>query len=484
MLGITLLFSACTGSTNGTLQLGEITPSATLMAPSPSLSVTLTPLPTRPEYNPGQLVDYVAQSGDTLAGLAARFNTSIQEIREANPEIPLDATTMPPGMPMQIPIYYLPLWGTTYKILPDSLYVNGPSAVGFDTAAFVAAKAGWLKDFTQYAGGANRNGAQIVDYVALNFSLNPRLLLALLEYELGVLSRPDPPDTHYPLGNTDYYYRDFYMQVVWAATQLNNGYYGWRTGRLIEFDLLDGRIERPDPWQSSATVALQYYFSRLHANAAYAVAVGPEGFARTYQNLFGDPWKADRPHIPAYLQQPLLLMPFPAGKTWAYTSGPHSGWGPEDDNPLSAVDFAPQGISGCLPSDQPVVAMADGLVVRSETGIVELDLDRDGDDRTGWVIFYLHVADESRAEQGVVLGAGDVLGFPSCLGGQATGTHIHIARRYNGEWIPADGPLAFNLDGWIVHNGENARAGTLTRENQVIIANQNAVASSLVTAGR
>lgn len=32
---------------------------------------------------------------------------------------------MPPGMPMKIPIYYLPFWSSSYKVLPDSLFVNG-----------------------------------------------------------------------------------------------------------------------------------------------------------------------------------------------------------------------------------------------------------------------------------------------------------------------------------------------------------------------
>lgn len=42
------------------------------------------PVPTlteRPIYNPGELVDYIAQTGDTLPNLAVRFNTTEQEIR-------------------------------------------------------------------------------------------------------------------------------------------------------------------------------------------------------------------------------------------------------------------------------------------------------------------------------------------------------------------------------------------------------------------
>ncbi|HNJ13788.1 MAG TPA: LysM peptidoglycan-binding domain-containing protein, partial [Anaerolineales bacterium] len=59
-----------------------------------------TALPTRPTYKPGELVDYIAQNGDTLPALAARFNTTVEEIFQANPFIPREATTMPPGMPM------------------------------------------------------------------------------------------------------------------------------------------------------------------------------------------------------------------------------------------------------------------------------------------------------------------------------------------------------------------------------------------------
>jgi LysM repeat protein len=70
-------------------------------------------------------VDYIAQSGDTLPLLALRFNTTVEEILQANGFIPQSATTMPPGMPMKIPIYYLPFWGSPDQVLPDSLLSTG-----------------------------------------------------------------------------------------------------------------------------------------------------------------------------------------------------------------------------------------------------------------------------------------------------------------------------------------------------------------------
>src|SRR5512143_3262562 len=96
-------------------------------SPPPTATIATTPYPTRPLYAPGELVDYVAQTGDSLAVLAIHFNTTVDEILSANSFIPRNATTLPPGMPMRIPIYYRPFWGSPFQILLDSLFINGPA---------------------------------------------------------------------------------------------------------------------------------------------------------------------------------------------------------------------------------------------------------------------------------------------------------------------------------------------------------------------
>jgi len=439
------------------------------------LAPTAVPAPTsgRPEYSPGELVDYTAQNGDTLPGLAARFNTTVIEIRQANPVIPQDATTMPPGFPMKIPIYYLPFWGTAYQSLPDQAFVNGPSGIGFSTSAFLASTSGWLKDYRAYAGGKMRSGSEVVDYVATNYSVNPRLLLAILEYQSAALTQPEPPVDKFILGFHRTYYESPYLQLVIAANTLNNGYYGWRGGTMTEIDLTNGTLTRPDPWQNAGSVALQYYFSRLYSGTKYYASIGPDGLARTYQSLFGDPWLDSAAIIPGSLQQPVLRFPFPAGHIWAYTGAPHTGWG--SGQPFAAVDFAPASDThGCytVTRDLYAIAMADGLVVRSNIDGVIIDLDKDGDERTGWTLFYLHLATSGRITVGTEVKAGDIVGYPSCEGGSSTGTHVHIARKYNGEWVLADGPLGFNLEGWITHGDGQAYKGTLTRGGLMVTACQ------------
>ncbi|MDX1435262.1 MAG: LysM domain-containing protein [Anaerolineales bacterium] len=443
-------------------------------SPTPDLPAsepTPSPLSSRPAYAPGELVEYFAQAGDTLPAVAAHFNTTVEEIKEANPIIPDNATTLPPGLPMQIPIYFQPFWGSAYQIIPDSLYVNGPSQSEFNTAEFVAGHPGWLKGHVEFAAGANRSGAEMVDYIAEKYSISPQLLLALLEYEAGVLSNSSPSQEAklYPLGNRDPLQRGVFLQMSWAADLLNDGYYRWRNGTLNEYELQDGRVERPDPWQNAASVTLQSYFSSRLQPDKYAVAIGPDGLANTFRALFGDPWENDQPHIPGSLNQPEMILPFEPGKTWAYTGGPHTAWG--EGEPLAALDFAPPAVAGgCNDSNEWATAPAAGVVARTELGTVVLDLDSDGDERTGWVLFFFHIATEDRIQQGTEVQTGTLLGHPSCEGGKSTGTHFHIARKYNGEWIPADSAIPFNLGGWIASAGEVPYQGTLTRFGQTVRA--------------
>jgi murein DD-endopeptidase MepM/ murein hydrolase activator NlpD len=432
---------------------------------------TATPLPVRDTYLPGELVSYTAQSGDTLPALAARFNTTVEEIRTANPIIPDNATTMPPGFPMEIPIYYRNFWGTPFKIIPDSQFVNGPAAVEFDTTEFTSKYPGWINSYTDYAFGENRTGPQIIDLVANNYSISPKLLLALAEYLSGAVTSPSLPQASstYPLRFRSGQYQGFYRQLLWTANQLNNGYYQWRTGSLLELELPDNTIEHPDPWQNAATVSLQKLFSMIMPIDQYRHAISPEGIAQTYYKLFGDPWPDNEPHIPGSLSQPEMLLPFPAGQVWAYTGGPHTAWG--NGEPFAAIDFAPaSSFSGCYRSQEWTTAVADGLVVRADPGFLMLDLDKDGDERTGWVIFYLHIEGRDLIEAGTEVAAGDPLGHPSCDGGNSTGTHIHLARKFNGEWVLADSAVPFTLENWVVKAGDNPYQGILERFNKVVNA--------------
>jgi len=198
--------------------------------------------------------------------------------------------------------------------------------------------------------------------------------------------------------------------------------------------------------------------------------------------MFGDPWvraAGVEPLFPAGLDQPALELPFAVGERWGFTGGPHLTW--NSGSPRGALDFSPTtGGAACSISPAWVTASAPGLVTRSSDNVITLDLDGDGFEQTGWVLIYLHVPESDRIPAATRVNLDDRLGHPSCERGKSTGTHVHIARKYNGEWIPADGPLPFVLSGWEIQEGIKAYQGTLVKGDRVVNANPGGPSSSLI----
>ena len=450
-------------------------PTATLVPTlEPSPAVAAVPTTSVVSSSGGPLL-YYTQAGDTLQALAVRFGVAVDEI---------DSTGVLPERgfinPNQLLIIPQRCTNTTSNIhlLPDSELVYALSAIDFNVENFVWEAGGYLRSYHVYLGSSGETfGGEIVREIALDNSINPRLLLALLEYQSGwVYGQPDTlMEQDYPLGKVSLSQKGLLRQLKWAVNQLSIGYYGWREGRLSEITFRDGVTAHLAPDLNAGTAALQYYFAQVYDSQGWLAAMDPEtGFPALYEQMFGNPWpraQVVEPLFPPDLTQPELQLPFVPGQMWSYTGGPHGAW--EKDGSWAAIDFAPAAsTSGCVETDTWATAAGDGVIVRSERGIVVLDLDGDGFEQTGWVLVYLHIATEGRIEARRSVRAGDPIGHPSCEGGHATGTHIHIARKYNGEWIAADGPIPFVLSGWMVHAAGEPYKGTLTRDGETVTANQ------------
>jgi murein DD-endopeptidase MepM/ murein hydrolase activator NlpD len=482
LLGLAAWLAACNFPTRQ-LTLDEIyaTMDAVTPAPTSTLPPTSTPDPVAtPVRNerlfpvldpPGEPFFYSVRSGDTLEALARRFEVEQGQIRTGSQLSP--SGYLPLGEALQIP-NILESMSPGGDLIPDAELVYSPTSVDMDLPAFVTAAGGYLSFHVEDVGGKPLSGAAVVQRVADENSVNPRLLLALLEYRGGwVYGAPtDAGRLDYPLGFRIPGRTGLYQELSVAATQLNLGYYGWRAGTMVETTYAGDRTIRWNPTLNAGSAAVLRLFALWFEDRWLDEIVRPGGFAERYQAMFGDPWSrsaAAGPVLPSDLASPALELPFAAGQFWGLTAGPHNAW--TSGTPRSALDLSP--ISGGDPCDVSpwwVTASAAGVIARAGDHAVALDLDGDGRESTGWVLVYYHLADEGLVAAGTRVAEGDRLGHPSCQGGRATGKHVHFARKYNGEWIPADGPVPLVLSGWQVVADPRNYYGTMIRDGQVVSA--------------
>ncbi|MBI9047442.1 MAG: LysM peptidoglycan-binding domain-containing protein [Anaerolineaceae bacterium] len=417
-----------------------------------------------------QSTEYTIRKGDTLKSIARHFLVDllslkkINQIEESDTLLVGEILTIPPSLASSV--------APNNKVIPDSELVLSPSSINLESDPFSISNNSFLLSYSQEVGGEILNGMEIVTRISRNFSVNPRLLLAILEHKGNWISESELTEEkiNYPITSRIEWRKGLYLQLGWTADTLNNGYYLWKVNALPGFLTDDGKVIQASTEINAGTAGIQYLFSILDNQAQWHKDISQVGFMKTYQSIFGSAFQYSLdPLVPIDLNQPPMQLPFQDNISWSFTGGPHGGWG--SGSAWAALDFAPPSdAAGCVPNDAWITAVSDGLIIESGNGRVVQDLDGDGFVQTGWTVLYLHVANKHRIENGVYVNSGDPIGHPSCEGGVSSGTHVHVARRYNGEWIPADGDLPFNLDGWLSEGYSVEYNGALRKGDKIVEA--------------
>lgn len=470
------------------------TPEPTLIptsTPKPKMNSSLA-LPTHPVFQLDAIptlrlesVEYEIMEGDTISKIATTFQVSKKSLIEANNLINPDIISV--GQKITIPPQTQDIRDKGFLILPDAELVYGPPSVSFQPEDFLSDHPkSYLSTYleptptplpkTQKDSSKEspirftpRTGMEILFQVSAENSINPKVLLALMEFQSASISNSKPNDHQKKsviayLGKS---YESLSRQLNWAADTLNYGYYQWKNKRINQWILDDDTVVAVNNNINAGTAAIQYLFSQIYGKDDWVYAVSEFGFAMTYRNLFGiDSQNYSWENTPESF--PDLQLPFSAGEIWYFTSGPHYGW--SSGTPWSALDFAPPDAIACSQSNLWVTASAPGKIVYSKGGLVIEDLDEDSNMQTGWSILYLHIEERDRIEAGRTVESGDKIGHASCEGGIADGSHVHIARRYNGEWVPIDAKHPLILSGWEAFSTGSIYDGYLVKDDKIVEA--------------
>jgi LasA protease len=165
----------------------------------------LTPTPDPPHFVPTLRAEsqaYSVKSGDTLGQIAQRYGVSLESLIAAN-KLP-NPNLLEVGQELVIPAPDPSSSGPSFKIIPDSELVYSPAAAQFDASTFIVSKDGYLNHYQQDVEDEDKtlSGAEIVALVAKQYSVNPRLLLAVLEYQSGWVTKSNPAaeTRDYPIG--------------------------------------------------------------------------------------------------------------------------------------------------------------------------------------------------------------------------------------------------------------------------------------------
>jgi hypothetical protein len=200
--------------------------------------------------------------------------------------------TPTPDAPHNIPSYQANagqgVLSSDFKIIPDSELVYGPISATLDVSSFIQQSGGYLSRYSEDVDGVVLSGIEIVKQISYEYSVNPRLLLSLLEYQSGWVTQGQVSDAlvSYPLGLADNTRAGLYKQLSWAANQLNYGYYLWKVGAISSTTMADGNLAVFPATLNAGTVAVQRTLALVKDVNSWTYAVSEEGIFATYALFF------------------------------------------------------------------------------------------------------------------------------------------------------------------------------------------------------
>ena len=350
------------------------------------------------------------------------------------------------------------------ELLSDGQFVFGPNVGDFNLHAYLPESESPLAAH-----------ADVIEMWCAYASVNPRVVLTVIEMQSGLVSSEPMADLSRPVGYAE---PGLENQIESLSMGLAIAFYdhlysyGARSenpatpGMRIRYALADGSQTTLPATSSSGTSAVTSVLAPLSEADDWAARLSPsaeEGFVQTYRRLFPDDDPLDRSNqilAAAAPPEDLLQFPFPVGSTWWF-NGPHNWNGAGYGRPYSSMDFGTWGGTCANPPNDWSVAAAGGSGYHPSGHFCWYRINHEG----GWTTSYYHLRN--------VRGNGSVsrdenvgtIACEVCAGGFSSTPHVHFTLLYNGAYTEIDGTV---LSGWTVHEGDGSYgSGYIERDGQV-----------------
>ncbi len=368
--------------------------------------------------------------------------------------------------------------GESVSMVPpaaQTIELPSPPAVLFDDGRFTSEQGltvptiqalleqqpGPLKSALISVGDRNQSLAEVVVGQAYLYSLNPKLLLALLEYQSQLLSDPNPSaerlDWAMAFHGEDEKWQGLHAQLRWAARELRRGVRDYPVVTELTYKP-DGDEEVKGPLPeglNAASYAVLRVLAQTRTPEEVAQLLADGSFVATYSKLFEDP-RAPLGPLPGPAQ-PFLRSPLPK-PTYVTSFFDHeypflvqngslvSWWGRRETE--VSYDGHDGWDYGLRPPD-PILAAAPGTVVwvgNSDDGCATPARGVIIDHGNGYRTLYWHLS-EIHVELGQQVSAGDQLGIVGASG-CAIGPHLHFQTQYLGRDVDPYGWCSTEPDPW------------------------------------
>jgi LasA protease len=290
-----------------------------------------------------------------------------------------------------------------------------------------------LNDWEGYFSGPLSEHREYFTHWCGSKTVNPNLVLALMEMQSGLVSSQDSKDRDRPFGVLSSE-TGFRPQLIDILTNLTNTFYDVLEEQELEFEK-SGRLEEQATAGTRALTGL----------------LGPElnQFFDSYQTLFNRSLVGDKALVATHMEKnnpPSFQLPWPRGDQWM-GGGAHGHDG--RSTPYSSLDYARRWPSwgGAV---NWVHASHGGTVFVYSSCYLEIV------HSSGWTTGYYHLDQIQVSHRSTVSQNQRLALYASnraqalCQGGSSTGPHVHLTLINNGRYQSLQG---HTFSGWSVNIG-------------------------------